>query len=154
MKHAIVASVLAVTMATPVLAADYTINAQVTDHFTTKTRNVPNTERVCETVEVPIYGYKDSNASTGDAIVGAIIGGAIGNQFGSGSGKDAMTVLGAIAGADVANKKGRSEHVTGYRLEQRCNKVTTYTTVTEDVYSHSTVKWREGGRDIVLRFKR
>lgn len=65
----------------------------------------------CYNVHVP-----GRNASSGDVLAGAIIGGAIGNQFGSGSGKDAMTILGAIVGADRANKQGSQGHV-----EQRCD---------------------------------
>ena len=54
-------------------------------------------------------------------MLGAVIGGALGNQVGGGSGKDAMTVLGAIVGADIANKRGRSNQVvTGYRVERQC----------------------------------
>lgn len=36
---------------------------------------------------------------------GALIGGAIGNQFGSGSGRDVATVLGALLGGSLANNK-------------------------------------------------
>lgn len=51
--------------------------------------------------------------STADTAAGAIIGGAIGNQFGNGEGKAAMTVLGAILGANAANRNaGRVERVT------------------------------------------
>lgn len=73
---------------------------------------------VCQNIEVPIYGQ--GPASTGDALAGAIIGGVIGNQFGQGSGKDAMTILGAIAGADAANKNG-SRQIVGYRTERQCS---------------------------------
>ena len=36
---------------------------------------------------------------------GALIGGAIGNQFGSGSGRDVATILGAIIGGSVAHNR-------------------------------------------------
>lgn len=36
---------------------------------------------------------------------GALIGGAIGNQFGSGSGRDVATVLGALLGGSLADNK-------------------------------------------------
>jgi outer membrane lipoprotein SlyB len=36
---------------------------------------------------------------------GALIGGAIGNQFGSGSGRDVATILGAIIGGSIAHDK-------------------------------------------------
>lgn len=77
-------------------------------------------KETCSLIEVPIYGQ--GPASSGDALLGAIIGGAIGNQFGNGSGKDAMTVLGAIVGADAANKNG-GQQVVGFRTERQCNVV-------------------------------
>jgi len=36
---------------------------------------------------------------------GALIGGAIGNQFGSGSGRDVATILGALIGSSIADSK-------------------------------------------------
>lgn len=150
MKNLALATLIALA-ATPALA-DYAVNATITDHFRTVTRNTPTTERVCETVQVPIYG--GAGGSTGNTIAGAIIGGAIGNQFGGGSGKDAMTVLGAIVGADVANRNAQGNTIVGYRQEQQCNNVTTYTSTQEQVYSHSTITWREGGRNVTLDFQR
>jgi len=45
------------------------------------------------------------------ALFGGLIGGAIGNQFGSGNGKKAMTLIGAIAGASIAaNNQREVEH--------------------------------------------
>jgi len=149
MKPLILASAL-IFSAVPALA-DYTVNGTVTDHFRNVTRNIPTTERVCETVNVPIYS---SGGSTGNTIAGAIIGGAIGNQFGNGSGRDAMTVLGAIVGADVANRSAQNNSVIGYRQEQRCDNVTTYVSSQERVYSHSTISWRENGRTFTLQFQR
>jgi uncharacterized protein YcfJ len=71
--------------------------------------------------------YKNvQGGSTGDVLAGAIIGGAIGNQFGGGSGKDAMTVLGAIVGADVAGRQGNRQQVAGYRNEVQCEYHTEY----------------------------
>jgi uncharacterized protein YcfJ len=59
-------------------------------------------EPVCNQVNTPVY--RNVQPGGGDVIAGAIIGGAIGNQFGGGSGKDAMTALGAILGAEAASK--------------------------------------------------
>lgn len=153
MKKTILATALLILTSTPVLAE--TVDATIQDHFKTVTRNVPSTEQICNTVEVPIYGSVKGQASTGDALVGAIIGGAIGNQVGNGSGKDAATVLGAIIGADVANKRGtRQEVITGYRQETRCNNVTTYSRHTEEVYSHSTIRFKQNGRWMTVQFQR
>lgn len=74
----------------------------------------------CYSVQVP-----GRRASTADVAAGAIIGGVIGNQFGGGSGKDALTALGMIVGADVANKQGVAP-----RTETQC--VTKYTTSYEE----------------------
>ena len=54
---------------------------------------------------------KDKNANW-RTFGGALIGGVIGNQFGSGHGKDAATILGAIAGGAIARNQGRDEVIT------------------------------------------
>jgi len=41
----------------------------------------------------------------GQTLAGAIVGAAIGRQFGDGSGRDALTVIGAMAGSAVANER-------------------------------------------------
>jgi uncharacterized protein YcfJ len=41
----------------------------------------------------------------GQTLAGAIVGAAIGRQFGDGRGRDALTVLGAMAGSAVANNR-------------------------------------------------
>ena len=80
----------------------------------------------CYTENVPVY----RNNNSGSEITGAIIGGLIGNQFGSGKGKDAMTVLGAIAGA---NSQHRSREFAGYTYANSCYQEKTYT----ETYVHS-----------------
>jgi uncharacterized protein YcfJ len=78
---------------------------------------------VCQNIQVPIYETRRStrSGSTGDVLTGAIIGGAIGNQFGDGKGKDAMTVLGAIVGADTATRRTDTYQVqTGSRTQREC----------------------------------
>lgn len=122
MKNLVLATAFALT-ATSAFANNYTVNAEVTSvtpMTSTVSESVP--QEVCNQVQVPVYETRRGQASTGDALAGAIIGGAIGNQFGNGSGKDAMTVLGAIVGADVANKRsGNYQVVTGYRYETQCS---------------------------------
>lgn len=154
MKKLYIATALTMVLSsTPVLAE--TVNAKVEDHYRTVVREIPSTERVCETVEVPIYGSVQGQASTGDTVLGAIIGGAIGNQVGGGRGKDAATVLGAIVGADIANKRGgRQQVITGYRQQQQCYNETTYSRVEEEVYSHSTIQFKKDGQWVTLEFYR
>lgn len=77
--------------------------------------------QVCEQYQVPVYGNVIVEGSQGDVLAGAIIGGAIGNQFGNGSGKDAMTALGAILGANQASRPRVRSGVTGYDIETRCH---------------------------------
>ena len=43
--------------------------------------------------------------AAGPTLAGAIVGAAIGRQFGDGSGRDALTLLGAVAGGAVANDR-------------------------------------------------
>lgn len=148
MKKFVLTCVLASTLSIPAFADE--IKADIQDHFKTVTTKVPHTNRVCSVVEVPIYGEDRSDAA--GAITGAIIGGVIGHQIGNGSGKDAATALGAIIGA---NKGGTKQGgVVGYRQEERCYNETTYEYFDKEVYSHSTIRWREGGREQVLTFTR
>lgn len=120
--------VTALAMFGSVALADQRIQASVVsmqETYNTVSKQVP--VQSCSTVEVPIYETRRiGQASTGDTLAGAIIGGVIGNQFGGGSGKDAATVLGAILGADAANKKGGRQEtvIVGYRQQQQCT--TTY----------------------------
>lgn len=72
-------------------------------------------------------GHRD--AGPGRTIAGAIIGGVVGRQFGDGSGRDAMTALGALVGASAANRdhRGRARYEeapamyceTRYEYEER-----------------------------------
>jgi uncharacterized protein YcfJ len=155
MKTLLTVTALALAISTPALASEKARVVNVQDFYKNVTTRVPQYKTVCENVEVPIYGTVQGQASTGDTIVGAIIGGAIGNQFGSGSGKDAMTVLGAITGADVANKRGGKQQViTGYRQEQRCSNHTTYFTETLEKYSHSVITFEQDGKTYRVQFEK
>jgi uncharacterized protein YcfJ len=59
----------------------------------------------------------------GPTIAGGIVGAAIGRQFGHGDSRDALTLIGAAAGAAVANQ--RAVHNQGYHDDtvQRCETV-------------------------------
>jgi uncharacterized protein YcfJ len=97
-------------------------------------------QEVCRHVEVPVYS--NERASSGDVLLGAIVGGAIGNQFGGGSGKDAMTVLGAIVGANRVASNG-SRSVVGYRVEEHCESIPTRRN--EPVISHYRIQYTYNG---------
>ena len=80
----------------------------------------------CRIEQIPIYGTQagGKQPSTADVVAGAIFGGLLGNAVGGGKGKDAATLLGAIAGADIANKSGKSKQViTGQRQQEVCDVV-------------------------------
>nr|WP_156904772.1 glycine zipper 2TM domain-containing protein [Ferrimonas senticii] len=49
---------------------------------------------------------------------GAVLGGVIGHQFGGGSGQDVATVLGALAGAGIANRHSPSQQVVVQQLDE------------------------------------
>jgi len=72
--------------------------------------------------EVVYERDRPSNVA-GPAIAGGIIGGAIGRQFGGGSGRDALTLAGAIAGTAIAteravrNQSGATRATTVTRCE-------------------------------------
>jgi uncharacterized protein YcfJ len=53
-------------------------------------------------------GDRGQGSVAGPTIAGGIIGGVIGRQFGSGSGKDAMTAVGALLGASAANQSAHN----------------------------------------------
>ncbi|MDA9374020.1 glycine zipper 2TM domain-containing protein [bacterium] len=126
MKYLIPAAVAFVMTSTAVFANNKieTTVVSMQESYRTVVKETP--VQSCKNVEVPIYETRNvGKASTGDTLLGAVIGGAIGNQFGSGSGKDAATVLGAILGADSVNKKGGRQEtvIVGYRQQQQCTTV-------------------------------
>ena len=145
MKNSVLVAAVLAMSATSALANSYTVNADVTSVtplVSTVSESVP--QEVCSQVRVPVYETRRGQASTGDALGGAILGGVIGNQFGSGSGKDAMTVLGAIVGADMANKRGNNyQVVTGYRNDTQCS--VQYTTQQRRVKSGYEVNYEWNG---------
>lgn len=102
-----------------------------------------------------VYREHHSHAGTvGPAIAGGLIGGAIGHQFGSGSGRRAMTVVGALVGSaiahDVAHAQGAgSTHArTAYPVE-RCE--TRYDLRTEERVEGYHVTYRYKGRVYATR---
>lgn len=69
----------------------------------------------CGTVEA-VTAVQRANAPSGvGAVAGGVIGGLLGNQIGGGSGRTAMTVLGAVGGG-----------YAGHQVEKNVNKRTVY----------------------------
>ena len=80
----------------------------------------PVNEEVCWQEEV--YREIPERRSRAPQIFGAILGGIIGNQFGSGSGRDAMTLAGAALGHAIVKDEQRRIYPKKYfaALEDRC----------------------------------
>jgi uncharacterized protein YcfJ len=133
-------------VATPALADS--VYGTVEDHYRDHVVTIPHVERVCNTVEVPIYGQEQFDQ--GGAIVGGIVGGLLGSQIGKGSGNKVATGAGAITGAIIGGKKEGG--VVGYRREEQCQNETTYERKYERKYSHSTVQFTYEGREYKVRF--
>jgi len=74
-----------------------------------------------------VYAPERQLVVAGPAIAGGLIGGAIGRQFGSGSGRDAMTLIGALAGSAVASERAARNRAyagqTRATTVQRCEVV-------------------------------
>lgn len=133
----------------PAVAAQ---NVSVQDQYKTVTKQIPHTQRICTTVDVPIYGNVGSGASGADVLTGMILGGLIGKGV---TNKDNGAAAGAVLGGVIAaDKKQGSQQIVGYKQEQRCNNQTTYTTETREVYSHSVVTFYHEGRQYRVRFNR
>jgi len=124
--------------------------ATVQDFYKTVTKNIPQTEQVCEQRQVPIYGQGEFDQD--GAILGGIVGGIIGNQVGKGSGKEAATGVGALIGA-IQGGKG-SQKIVGYQNVNQCYNKTTYTTQTDEVYDYSTVTFYEDGKKYSVKFRK
>lgn len=133
-------------IATPAMADS--VNGVIEDHYRDDVITIPHVERVCNSVDVPVY---ETRNNTGDRIAGAIIGGILGNQVGSGRGNTAATVIGSVVGSEIAGNAGEKS-IVGYRREEQCHNNTTYERKYERKYSHSTVEFTYEGHEYRVRF--
>ena len=151
MKTLVTATAIAL-MGTSVLANEAATNVRVYDHNKTVTTQIPITTTECQNVQVPIYGQQGGGASGADVLGGMIIGGLLGKgASGNDKGAAAGAVLGGIIAADKNNNK---QVVVGYKQERQCFETVSYRNQTQDVYSHSTVRFEVGGYRYVLQFQR
>lgn len=135
-------STILVCFATASIADGYSTNTGVVVDVQPiySTQYTQQMQEQCFQAQVPVY--QQNPGSPADALAGAIIGGTIGNQFGGGSGKDAMTVLGAIIGADQASRPSTS--IAGYVTEWRCEM--TPVNVETSVFQHYEVTYKSNGK--------
>jgi uncharacterized protein YcfJ len=81
------------------------------------------------------------------SIIGGLIGGLVGSQFGGGSGRKVLTVLGALAGSSIANGVAQTRrHNKSYStLHRSCH--TTYETETSEYVDGYEVFYEYGGQE-------
>lgn len=96
------------------------------------------------------YDRGDGDGSATNELFGGIVGGAIGNKFGKGSGRDALTVAGALLGASIANDNER----TGESIKTKEVCRTKYRTETESRLSHYQVEYEYQGRTFSYKSNR
>ena len=94
----------------------------------------------------------EGDGSATNEIVGGLFGGLIGNQFGDGSGKDAMTVAGALLGASLAHDDELEKSKTG-RVVSREVCETKYRTESQKRLSHYRVEYQYDGRTFTYTTK-
>lgn len=85
----------------------------------------------------------------GTTLAGGVIGGAIARQFGRGSGRDALTVIGTLAGAAVANEHALRRNGTVAVPVRRCEVV--HERFTEERIDGYLVTYQYQGRRHTLR---
>jgi uncharacterized protein YcfJ len=96
--------------------------------------------------------------TAGPALAGGIVGAAIGRQFGGGSGRDALTLLGGIAGSAVAHERAtRRLAARGGRMTyavpvERCSVVSER--FTEEIVDGYHVVYQYQGRRYSMRTAR
>ena len=73
-------------------------------------------------IQVPVQNNGHNLVGT---VAGGVVGGVVGHQFGGGSGKDALTVLGAVGGAlagrEIERNIRQQQTVTHYEMTVRMN---------------------------------
>ena len=122
--NSIIVAVIAAAATMPVIAdqdaARYEWARVVEANPVTRIIRRPIDKEVCWQEEV--YREIPEYRSRTPQIFGAILGGLIGNQFGSGSGRDAMTFAGAALGSAIAKDNQRRIYPRKYyaALEDRC----------------------------------
>lgn len=141
----------AFVLATPVFANQSAKNVRVFDHTKSVTTDVPVTTTECYNVDVPVYGQSQNSASAGDVLGGMILGGLLGKGA---SGDDKGAAAGAVIGGMIAADNKNKQEIIGYRQERQCADKVTYRTRTQQVYSHSTVRFTVNGYRYVLEFDR
>ena len=156
MKKISAVALTAIALASPVYAEGKLTNVKVFDHTKTMRVDTPTTERVCENMNVPIYGTttRQGNAS-GGALIGMLLGAAGGKAVtGDDKGAAIGAIMGGLVGADKGAQPKQSQTIVGYEKKLVCNNVTSVSSQLVDVYSHSTIRFYIDGVRYVLKFQK
>ena len=156
MKKISAVAATAIALASPVFAEGKITDVRVFDHTKTMRVSTPTTQRVCENMDVPIYGTttQQGNASAG-ALIGMLLGAAGGKAVtGNDKGAAVGAIMGGLVGADKGSQPKQSQTIVGYKQEVVCNDVTSVSNQLVDVYSHSTIRFYIDGRRYVLKFQK
>ena len=94
----------------------------------------------------------DDDGSATNEIVGGLFGGLLGNQFGGGSGKDAMTVAGALLGASIAHDDELAKSKTGRVVSKEVCE-TKYRSESQERLSHYRVEYDYDNRTFTYTTK-
>lgn len=140
----------AVVVAPVVVAGPQYVYARVVDvdpMVRYVTVNRPREECWNEVVREPVRPF----GVAGQTAAGGIIGAAIGRQFGSGNDRDALTLIGAAAGAAVANQRAIRNGANATRdvTVQRCEVVNER--VTEQRIDGYLVTYNYQGRNYTMQ---
>ena len=156
MKKILLAAAAATALASPALAEGKLTDIRVFDHTKTMRVSTPTTQRVCQNMDVPIYGTttRQGNAS-GGALIGMLLGAAGGKAVtGDDKGAAIGAIMGGLVGADKGAQPKQSQTIVGYKQELVCNDVTSVSNELVEVYSHSTIRFYIDGRRYVLKFQK
>lgn len=106
---------------------------------------VPTQREVCWDEEVR---YRDRRSGT-PVLLGGLIGGAVGRQFGGGNGKDALTAVGAVVGASIANDVRNKQRGGHTEVQTRCRVANEY--YTEERITGYRVRYEYNGQEYTTR---
>lgn len=144
-------AIIAICLSASVVAAsEVPTDVRVYDHTKTIRVNEPYEEVRCSPVEVPIYSNQKGDAG-GGALMGMIVGGLLGKGVtGDDGGAAAGAVLGGIIGADKA--QNGTNQIIGYKQVDQCETKVFNRITTQEVYSHSTIRFYLNGKRHVVDF--
>ena len=146
-KHSIVLALLAAPV-----AAQSNITGTVEHFYYSYTEEVPETKRVCETIQVPIYKEVNRGASGTDVFGGLLIGGLLGKVL---TGNDKGAAVGAVLGGITSAERNKTKQViSGYRNVRECSEKTYTMEYQRDAYDYSELTFKLDGNTHTVMFER